>query len=160
MSRMLRYSSISLCLCLVATAWAAPEAGRPDIAVVAFVPAADPVVNAALLSGLRAALASHDVRLVVGRASQRWSNAAPEAVRLVVEEHADVLITPPDRRVAHLMVQVATRIQVPVVSTSTAPTVGTTGSTWVACVQRAAPQEDWTAVGRRAGRAVLERLVK
>ena len=108
MSRTVRYASTSLLLCVVATAWAGPSpvtvpARATTPPTVAYVPASDPAVNASLLAGLRASLAGRKVRLVVGRTPGRWSNAAPEAARLVCKERAVVLITPPDRRVAHLM---------------------------------------------------------
>lgn len=157
MSKTALYTSISVCLLLVATAAAAPD--REPV-VVGYLPAADGAVNEALLAGLREGLAGQGVRLVVGAASERWSNAAPEAVRLIVTSRAAVLVTPPDRRVAHLMAQVATRTQVPLVSTSSAPTVGATGSTWVSCVATGANAEgtDWIAVGRAAARAALAHL--
>jgi len=168
MSYTVRFASISLALLFVATAWAAPGgaptavpgAVRHAAAVVAYVPAADRSVDAALRAGLRAGLAPWGVRLVVGRSATHWSNAAPETVRLISEEGAQVLITPPGRRVAHLMAQVATRTGVALVSTSSAPTVGATGSRWVTCLADVGARADWRTVGRRAARAALAHLAR
>ena len=158
MSNTARFASISLCLLLVATAMAAPERSDPATPVIAYMPGGDAAVDGAILDGLRGALAGHDVRLIVGAAARQWSNAAPETVRLALDEGARVLLTPPDRRVAHLMAQVATRTRIQVVSTSAAPTVAATGSTWVVSVYDPSAPEDYTALGARAGRKALDSL--
>jgi hypothetical protein len=126
---------------------------------VAYLPGADPAVDAAVLRGLRRGLAGTGVVLRVGARARAWSNAAPEAVRLVCALHARVLVTPPDRRIAHLMAQVATRTQTPVLSTSAARTVGATGSFYVTVLPEAAvPHPVWEAVGRAAAAAALGHL--
>ena len=176
MSKAARFISTSLLACLLASlAWGGPEnplrPSSPAVFTVAYVPGGDGPVDEALLVGMREVFAATDaerarIRLEVGRRPQTWSNAAPEAVRLLFESKADVLVAPPDRRVAHLMAQVATRVQVPLVSTSDARTVGATGSHWVRVVPReagpdtveakgAAPDRDWVAVGRQAALASL-----
>ena len=137
---------------------------RVVVATVAYIPGGDAVVDAAVVRGLRRAFAEGPrervlVALEIGRKPRAWSNAAPEAVRLAFERNARVLIAPPDRRVAHLMAQVATRVQVPLISTSEARSVGATGSHWVSVVTRSEETgSDWEAVGERAGLRALTLL--
>lgn len=162
MSKAARFFSTSLlALALASLAWGAPEdraaPPRVVVATVAYVPGGDAAVDAAIVRGLRRAFAEApregvQVTLELGRKPRAWSNAAPEAVRLAFERNARVLIAPPDRRVAHLMAQVATRVQVPLISTSEARSVGATGSYWVSVVTRTEETgSDWEAVGERAG---------
>ncbi len=160
MSHAVRFTSISLALLFVAVASAGPAAPRRILPVVGYLPAADAKVDAALIEGLRAGLSGQDVRLVVARRTGPWSNAAPETVRLVAREGARVLVTPPGRRVAHLMAQVATRTAVALVSTSPSPTVGATGSRWVTCLHGVSARSNWRSVGRRAAAAVLAHLAR
>lgn len=145
MCKTARSISISLlAMCLASLAWgdteaprALPSSGTP---VIAYVPGAGDLLDAAVVRGMRAALDAYlrdggvAVTLRVGRTATTWSNAAPEAVRLIHEEGACILVSAPDRRVAHLLAQIGTRIQVPVVSTSGARSVLGTGSTWVSGV--------------------------
>ena len=169
MSKAARFFSTSLfALALASLAWGAPEdraaPPRAVAAVVAYVPGGDAAVDAAVVRGLRRAFAQApregvQVTLELGRKPRAWSNAAPEAVRLAFERNARVLIAPPDRRVAHLMAQVATRVQVPLISTSEARSVGATGSYWVSVVTRTDETgSDWEAVGERAGLRALTLL--
>ena len=172
MSRTARSISTSVvALCLASLAWGDTD-GRPvrvatQDRVLAYVPCEDVALDEAVLRGVRAALAAHErsggahVVLRVGRRATTWSNAAPEAVRLIREEGACLLIAPPERRVAHLLAQVGTRIQVPVISTCGVRSVGATGSTWVSLVEvadGAAP--DATQAQRRGTRAVELALLK
>lgn len=169
MSKAARFTSTSLlALALASWAWGAPadrEARlRVAVATVAYVPGGDAVVDAAIVRGLRRAFAEASpeavpVSLELGRRPRAWSNVAPEAVRLAFERNARVLITPPDRRIAHLMAQVATRVQIPLISTSEAPSMGATGSYWVSVVTRAdVAGGEWERVGECAGRHCLTLL--
>lgn len=174
MSRTARFVSSSLAalgVAIGALSAGAGEAGppaapapKPVVRVVGMVPAADTKVQAALVRGIEKALkhaSTARVRWVleVSPAPKQWSNAGPATVDLIFGRGAAALITPPERRVAHLMAQVATRVQVPLVTTSAAPTVATTGSNVLQRVEPAAGEKtgapDWVAVGTEAGRRAV-----
>jgi ABC-type branched-subunit amino acid transport system substrate-binding protein len=109
------------------------EEARP--VVVGLVPSEDPAITTALAQGIRLAFEeterSPSVELVVGRNAGQWSTAASTAVDLVFEKGAIALVSPPERRTAHLLAQVGSRSHVPVISTSPAASVTQAGSVWV-----------------------------
>ncbi len=128
--------------------WPAAVAGAAAAApqgVVGLVPSGRAEVTTALAEGAR--LAFEQVRerggpgltLVVGRGHGPWATVSSSAVGLVTEHGALALITPPERRAAHAVAQVATRAHIPTVSTSAAASVTGTGSYWVRSVVPAAP---------------------
>jgi ABC-type branched-subunit amino acid transport system substrate-binding protein len=74
------------------------------------------------------------VRLVVrGRVGQ-WGADAEEAARMVLDDGATALITPPDGAASHLVLQVSGRTTVPVVSLCPDSSVSRAGVPWFARV--------------------------
>jgi hypothetical protein len=160
-----------LALCVASLAWGDTDDLSPrapeGVRTIGYVPGPDPALDAAVLEGLREGLAAsvraggRPVVLRVGRRSNVWRGAAPEAVRLVCGEGAGVLVSAPERRVAHLLAQVGTRTQVPVVSTSAVPTIRATGSTWVHAVVTSGDDAIDATEARRRGRlAAAEALAR
>ena len=125
-----------------AAAHAGELGGRP---VVALFPAGNAERTEALVSGARLAFerareeGGPDLELIVVERGESWGNAASEAARLLARAEPLALITPPEREVAHLLAQVGTRAHVPVISTSSAPSVTATGSSWIRTVVAAGP---------------------
>lgn len=159
--------------------------------LVALVPSDDAAITAALAAGLRLAFAEAraaggpDLALQVSTTTAAWGSAVEGAVRDAVDTGAIALVAPPERRHAHLLVQLGTRVHLPVVSTSPARSVVGAGSSWVVAVVptlpgvgdgapvppafdrgtafaaaiRAAEKRDagaWDAAGYDAGRAIVE----
>lgn len=117
---------------------------------VVLVPSSDPATTAALAAGLRLAfdeaLASGapDLDLVVIDATSAWDSVAEGAVREALDGDAVALIAPPERRTAHLLVQLGTKVRLPVFSTSPSRSVVGAGSPWVVGV---VPFSDTVAAG-------------
>jgi hypothetical protein len=159
--------------------------------LVALVPSDDAAITASLAAGLRLAFAEAraaggpDLALQVSTTTAAWGSAVEGAVRDAVDTDAIALVAPPERRHAHLLVQLGTRVHLPVVSTSPARSVVGAGSSWVVAVVptlpgvgdgapvpppfdagasfaaafRAAEKRDagpWDAAGYDAGRAIVE----
>ena len=129
----MRSAAALLAAALAAAPTGAQEASA-DRRVIGLVPSGDPAVTAALADGARHALA------LAGRAAPRleiagtpgaWSSSSSAAVELACAPGTLALIAPPDRRIAHAVAQVATRVQLPVLTTSAATSVAATGSYWV-----------------------------
>ena len=74
-------------------------------------------------------------RVVVRAVAAAWGSAGSVTVALVRADHADVVVAPPDAATAHEVVQLASKVGVPVLSTSPARSVAGTGSPW--CVAMA-----------------------
>lgn len=116
------------------------DGGEPVRPLVTLVPSDDDAITAALAAGLEAAFArsraSHgpDLSLRVSTKSARWGSAIDGAVRDAVEAGAVVIVAPPERRQAHLLSQLGTRVKLPVLSTSPAHSVVAAGSTYVAAI--------------------------
>lgn len=108
--------------------------------VVGLVPAESAEVTASLAAGARLAFEQARARggpaveLVVGQSAGTWATASAAIVELAHRRRALALITPPDRATAHLMAQIGTRSQIPVIATSCAASVTATGSWWVVSV--------------------------
>jgi hypothetical protein len=112
--------------------------------------------------------------LRVAAPAGRWGSQAEEAVRLAVDGGALALVAPPDRRHAHLLAQLATKVKLPMLSTARDPRVAGAGSTWVLPVAEPMPlaqartidglppppsfdppePRPWERVGRDAGRRI------
>ncbi len=146
---------------------APPAPRRESGPFVGLIPSDNVDVTAALTEGVTAALA--DARatggpvlaLRVAARDTHWGSAARSAIRLGASEGAVALITPPERRRAHEISQLGTRLGILVVSTSGAPSVTSTGSRWTIGVEAAAPDASpsaWRATGYEAGRRVLAEL--
>ncbi len=105
----------------------ADEKPAPPTAVVGWIDSKDPAIARDLFDGatlaIEAAEKAGEAHLVVRRGTSEgaWGTVAASAVRLVAEEEAVVLVTPPEREAAHLLAQVGTKMRVPIVSTSRAP---------------------------------------
>lgn len=134
-----------LCLLLCLPPWGAAElfaASPPALAapVVGLLAAAEPEITASLAAGARLALATAEstagvrLRLTVAEAAHGWSAASGPAVELAFDQRVIAIVSPPDRRTAHLLAQLGTRAQVPIVSTSESLSVTATGSFWVVSV--------------------------
>lgn len=103
---------------------------------VGIVAPADPAVARDLADG--AALACEEAtragrvapRVVVRAVAAAWGSAGSVTVALAREDHADVVVAPPDAATAHEVVQLASKVGVPVLSTSPARSVAGTGSPW------------------------------
>ncbi|MBL9086923.1 MAG: hypothetical protein JNM10_07245 [Planctomycetia bacterium] len=74
-------------------------------------------------------------RVVVRAVAAAWGSAGSVTVALAREDRADVVVAPPDAATAHEVVQLASKVGVPVLSTSPARSVAGTGSPW--CVTMA-----------------------
>jgi ABC-type branched-subunit amino acid transport system substrate-binding protein len=104
---------------------------------VVLVPSSDPAIAQALTAGLRLALdaaareGGPDLDLVVLDATSAWDSVAEGAVREALDGDAVALIAPPERRTAHLLVQLGTKVRLPVFSTSPSRSVVGPGSPWV-----------------------------
>jgi hypothetical protein len=124
------------------TIGARPEAGEEDpvLPLVTLVPSEDGAVTEALAAGLRLAFersrgsGGPDLALRIAAGAARWSSAADGAVRDGIEAGAVAIVAPPERRHAHLLAQLGTRLRCPVLSTSPAHGVVAAGSTYVAAV--------------------------
>lgn len=133
----------ALSLWLTAPSLAAPA--RAAERVVGLVPSETPAITASLAAGARLALerarreGGPNLRLEIGRAGDHWGTLTPSIVELLEQRHALALITPPERATAHLVAQIGTRSQIPVVTTSSAASITAAGSRWVvAAVERSA----------------------
>ena len=71
------------------------------------------------------------IALRVGRVESPWLSAADSARDLVLRQACVALIAPPDREVAHLAAQVATKLRVPVVALSADSTLTRARSPWI-----------------------------
>ncbi len=124
------------------TAWTRDRDVRPCLGLV---PSDDAAVTASLAAGARLALdaaraqGGPDLTLAVAPHESRWDAAASAAVRLAFDDGAVAVIAPPERRRAHVIAQMGTRAGIPVISTSPARSVTSTGSGWVVGV---VPQRD------------------
>lgn len=128
------------------------ERGEATAAPVVLVPSDDAEVTAALADGLRAAFdearraGGPDLALRVADAPGRWGSQVEEAVRLAVDGGAVALVAPPERRHAHLLAQLASKVRLPMLSTARDPRVDAAGSTWVVPVAAPLPLEDARAI--------------
>jgi hypothetical protein len=162
-----------------ADAVATPRVVRP---IVALLPSDDADVTRDLAAGLRAAFddarraGGPDLELRVAAASERWGSQVEEAVRIAVDDGAVALVAPPERRHAHLLAQLATKVKVPMLSTARDPRVAAAGSSWVVPVAPPLTLDEarridglpppptfdppearpWERVGRDAGRRVVD----
>jgi hypothetical protein len=116
----------------------APGASADDRPlVVGLIPCAETAVSEALAAG--ATLAFSEARSAAGPAivlevaseAGHWVTAAPGAVDLAFRHGAVAFLAPPDRETAHLVAQLGSRSQIPVITTSRVPSIGRTGSFWV-----------------------------
>lgn len=137
----------ALGLWLTAPVLAAPA--PPTERLVGLVPSQNPAITASLAAGARWALArtqrdgGPQLRLAIGRAGDHWGTLTPAIVELVEQRRVLALITPPERAIAHLVAQIGTRSQLPVVTTSSAASVTAAGSRWVvAAVETSADGTD------------------
>jgi hypothetical protein len=150
-------------LCLLAWGAGAPLAAAPAAPaapVIGLVAAAEPEITASLAAGARLALAVWERRaggarleLLVAEAAPAWSAVSGPAVELAFDRRVVALVTPPERRTAHLLAQLGTRAHLPIVSTAAAPSVTATGSFWVVSVAREEIRSPVTEAFRRAFRA-------
>jgi len=146
-----------VCVGLALAAVSFARAGGDPI-VLGVVPGEDADAVRSLVRGARLALddpaltGTEHVEVRVGESGGRWGNAASAAVRLARTDRAVALIAPPDRATAHLVVQVATKARVPVVSTSPAASVTRSGSKWVVTVVPSNGSATMPARARRAYR--------
>ena len=152
---LVRRLCVGLCVGLALAAVSFARAGGDPI-VLGVVPGKDADALRSLVRGARLALDVKGekslVELRVGESGGRWGNAASAAVRLARTDRAVALIAPPDRATAHLVVQVATKARVPVVSTSPAASVTRSGSKWVVTVVSPDASARMPATARRAYR--------
>lgn len=100
--------------------------------------------------------AEPELRVVVGRGSGHWEGMTEVIRRLLDDESVDVLLAPPDRAIAHLVTQIATKRHVPAIELSsrgseTATTATTAGSFWLVTCR--SPLESPPELRRKLGRA-------
>ncbi len=126
----------------------------PSVGLIA---AETPEISASMAAGARLALSNWGNRsgvhltLRVTDPPKAWSSASGPAVDMAFEAGVLALLTPPDRSTAHLLAQLGTRAQVPVVSSAQAPTVTGAGSYWVVSVApSSAPSEEFVRLFRSA----------
>ena len=113
---------------------AAPPRAAP--CTVGFVAPADAAVARDLADG--ATLAAEErgragrtsPRVVVRAVASAWGSAGSVTVALARQDRADVVVAPPDAATAHEVVQLASKVALPVLSTASAPSVAGTGSPW------------------------------
>ena len=147
-----------------------PAAQSTQAQSIGLVASDDDEITAALARGAQRAIdeardaGGQVVTLRVSEREARWGAAAEAAVRLALDEGAMAIITPPERNRAHAIAQFGTRAQVPIVSTSPAPTVMQAGSKWVTSVVPPAegpltspPEGDWEQAGYDAAHSILTR---
>ncbi len=158
-----------------------PDSNGECRPLVALVPSDDADVTRDLADGLRTAFdearraGGPDLELRVAGTSARWGSQVEEAVQIAFDAGALALVTPPERRHAHLLSQLGTKVRLPTLSTARDPRVAAAGSTWVVPVTEplelaAAKAIDglpppafdppearpWERVGRELGRRVAE----
>ncbi|MCE9634896.1 MAG: hypothetical protein K8T90_04250 [Planctomycetes bacterium] len=108
--------------------------------VVALVPSDDAAITDALAAGIRCAFAESaaaggpTLALRVSTKTAAWGSAVEGAIRDAVDTDAVALIAPPERRHTHLLVQLGTKVRLPVFSTSAARSAVSAGSPWVIAV--------------------------
>jgi ABC-type branched-subunit amino acid transport system substrate-binding protein len=136
-SRRVARSTTVVVLFVVVVAFAAAEpAPEPRTLAIGWIPAKDAGIARDLEDGatlaIERAAAAGEARLVLrtGAGGGPWGTVAASAVRLVAEEGAVVLVSPPEREAAHLLAQVGTKMRVPVVVTSRVPSVTQAGTSW------------------------------
>ncbi|MFO0933574.1 MAG: hypothetical protein U1E39_12810 [Planctomycetota bacterium] len=79
--------------------------------------------------------------MVVRAVAAAWGSAGSVTVALARADRADVVVAPPDAATAHEVVQLASKVGVPVLSTSPARSVAGTGSPW--CVATGDEEGRW-----------------
>lgn len=79
-------------------------------------------------------------RLAVRAVAATWGSAGSTTVALVRQDGAQVVVAPPDRAVAHEVVQLASKLGVPVLSLARAASVAGTGSPWCVPVVPTTPE--------------------
>lgn len=106
-------------------------------AAIGLVPSDDPAVTESLTHGARLALEHAasmnglEIELVVGSSPTHWATASTPTVELAFGSDVLAVLTPPDRRTAHLVAQIGSRAHIPVLATTAARSIGGTGSYWV-----------------------------
>lgn len=91
-------------------------------------PTGDPVERRSVERALELLVAdTPGATLKIRRIDRPWIGAAAEAVNLVTADGATVLVTPPSGEGPHLVVQVATKLRVPVVLPALAPSLTRAG---------------------------------
>ena len=99
---------------------------------IGLVPDSDPERMSQLVQGLEWAIESYvtDLKLVVGRGPGHWGGLTEVIEELIEDENVALLIAPGDRQGAHLLAQIATRRQIPSITTLPPGDAGQTGSKW------------------------------
>ena len=126
---------IAFALALTTVSTAGESASRSP--TIGLIPSSSPAITEALADGARlaieqaAAIDGLEIELVVGSDSTHWSTAATPAIELAFGSEIVALVTPPDRQTAHLVTQIGSRAHIPVLATTSAPSIGFTGSYWV-----------------------------
>jgi len=129
---------------------AAPDDAPPPVAGgavgVGLVVPADPIAARDLTDGATLAVEAAaragrpPPRLTVRAVASSWGSAGSTTVALVRQDGAQVVVAPPDRAIAHEVVQLASKLGVPVLNLARASSVTGTGSPWCVTVVPTIPE--------------------